>query len=131
MSRKIKELLESEIHARYATLESALVVDVSKLTGVQANQFRGKLHSKGIELHVVKNRATRRALADSLLAPIGKSLSGPCALVTGRPSVIELAKDLVEMLKEYPTLVLKGGVVDGQPEYLPVETVAKMRGRLE
>src|SRR4051812_35553636 len=102
MSRKVKELLEGEIHKRYNALDSALVVDVSKLTGVQANQFRGRLHSKGIELHVVKNRSAKRALSQSALAPVGKSLSGPCALVTGGPSIIELAKELVEMLKEYP-----------------------------
>lgn len=131
MSRKVKELLESELRKKYGTLDGALVVDVSKLTGVQANQFRGKLHAKGIEMHVVKNRATRRALAESPLAAIGKSLAGPCALVTGRPSLIELAKEMVDLVKEYPALVLKGGVVEGQPEYLPVETVAKMRGRLE
>src|SRR5436190_7641225 len=99
MSRKVKELLESELRQRYSKLDSALVVDVSKLTGVQANQFRGKLHSKGIELHVVKNRAAKRALADSPIAVIGKSLSGPCALVTGKPAVIELAKELVELVK--------------------------------
>src|SRR5262249_18388324 len=131
MSRKVKELLEAEIRTHYGKLEGALVVDVSKLTGVQANQFRGKLHSKGIEVHVVKNRAAKLALAESSLAAIGKSLSGPCAIVTGKPSIIELAKELVELVKEYPAIVLKGGVVDGQPDYLSVETVAKMRGRLE
>lgn len=131
MSRKVKETLEKELQARYGRLDGALVMDVSRLTGVQANQVRGRLRSKGIEVHVVKNRSARRALAAAPLASVGKSLSGPCALVTGGKSVIDTAKDLLDLVKDYPQIVLKGGVVEASPDFLPVETVAKMRGRKE
>lgn len=131
MSRKVKEMVEKELHGRYASLESALVVDVSKLSGVQANTLRGKLRSHGVEMHVVKNRATRRALSESKIKTVGAKLTGPCALVTGGSSVIEVAKELMALLKDYPAIILKGGVVDGAPDYLPVEKVAAMRSRIE
>lgn len=131
MSRKIKLQVEQEIGSRYGTLESALVVDVSKLTGVEANTLRGKLRGRGIEMHVVKNRATKRALSASALKSLGANLAGPCAVVTGGPSIIETAKELVALAKDYPNIVLKGGVVDGAPDYLAVDKVAAMRSRLE
>jgi len=131
MSRKVKQLVESELKVRYGGFESALVVDISRLTGVQANRLRGTLREKGIEMHVVKNRAMRRALADSGLGPVGKALTGPCALVTGGQTIIHVAKQFVEMLKEYPAIVLKGGLVEGDATVMPVETVATLRTRLE
>lgn len=131
MSRKVKEMVETEIGNRYAKLESALVVDVSKLTGVQANTLRGKLRGHGIEMHVVKNRATKRALASSALKSVGNSLAGPCALVTGGSSIVEVAKELVALAKDYPEIVLKGGVVEGTADFLAVDKVAAMRSRME
>jgi len=131
MSRKLKERIEGELQSRYEPLEGALVVDMSKLTGVQANAMRGRLRSKGIELHVVKNRLARRVLKSSKLEPLNPALAGPCAVVTSKSSLIEVAKELVDLLKEYPEIVLKGGVVDGEPDFLPIEQVAKRRTRLE
>jgi large subunit ribosomal protein L10 len=130
MSRKIKELVERELKGRYHELNGALVLDVSRLTGVEANAFRGKLRAKGVEMHVVKNRAARRVLADSALSPVGKSLSGPCALITGA-SLVEVAKGLLELVKDYPAIVLKGGVIDGEPDFLTIEDISKRRTRLE
>ncbi|MEE8170211.1 MAG: 50S ribosomal protein L10 [Phycisphaerae bacterium] len=131
MSRKLKELMGREFATRYCELNGALLIDVSGLSGNDANAFRGRLRRQGVEVHVVQNRLTRRALADTPLAPIGKELHGPCAVVTAEASMIDVAKELVELVKEYPALVLKGGMLDGEPDYLAVEDLAKMRSRLE
>lgn len=131
MSRKVKEMIERDLKSAYAGTDSALVVDVSKLSGIQANTLRGKLRAKGIRLQVVPNRLAKRVLGSTAIGPVGGNLKGPCALLTGGASIIEVAKDLVELAKDYPQIVLKGGVVDGEPDYLTVEDVAKRRSRLE
>lgn len=131
MSRKIKEIIEGELSRRFKAVESGLLVDVSKLTGVQANVLRGKLRAKGIQMHVVKNRLAKRVLGSSKMSAINQGLTGPCAVVTGGSSMIEVARELVDLVKEFPTIVLKGGVVDGEPDYLTVEDVSKRRSRLQ
>ncbi|MCK6483514.1 MAG: 50S ribosomal protein L10 [Phycisphaerae bacterium] len=131
MSRQVREMMESELRAWYAGVQSALVLDVSKLDGVQANQVRGKLRQSGYTLHVVKNRTARRVFAGSPLEPVGKALKGPCALLTGGSTIVEAAKALMTLVKDYPGVVLKGGLVEGVSECLPVEEVARMRTRLE
>jgi len=54
-----------------------------------------------------------------------------CALVTGAGSAIEIAKALVDLRKNYPKIELKVGILDGEPELISVEQLAKMKGRVE
>jgi large subunit ribosomal protein L10 len=131
MSRVVKDLVEKELKKRYADQDSVLVVNVHGLSGVEANQLRGALHKKKIELHVVKNRAVRRVLADSVIAPIGAALSGPCAFVTGGPSPVETAKELMRLVQEFPKLELRMGVVEGETKPMSIEEISKRRSKAE
>jgi len=131
MSKAVKELVEKDIKARYAAVDNLLVVNVHGLTGVLANQFRGALRKKNIEVHVVKNRAAKRALADTPLAPISSLLRGPCAFVTGGTSPIETAKLLLEMSKEFTALEMRGGLLEGEDAVLSIEEISRRRGKRE
>jgi large subunit ribosomal protein L10 len=131
MSRAIKELVEADLKKRYLKEENLLVINVHGLSGVAANQLRGLLHKKNIEVHVVKNRAARRVLADTPLAPIGKSLSGPCAFVTGGTSPVDTAKYLLDLLKDFPALQLRQGIVEGETDPLSIEEISRRRSRAE
>lgn len=127
MSRVVKQLIEKDIRDRYSKLDSAIVVNVLPLTGVQANEFRGQLQKSKIEVHVVKNAAARRALAGTPLAPLADKLTGPCAFVTG-PSAIEAAKEVMRLAKEYPNVELKFALADGDPDILTIEELSQRRG---
>lgn len=52
-------------------------------------------------------------------------------LVTGGESVIDVAKTLVSLKKTYPKVELKIGMVDGDPDLLEVERMAKLKNRVE
>ncbi len=131
MSRAIKELVESQIKTRYEKLESVMVVNVHGLTGVEANVLRGKLRKQKIEMHVVKNRAAKRILTGTVLEPVGKFLTGPCAFVTGGASPVETAKELLKLKEEFPKLELRTGLVDGETSTATIEEISKRRSKAE
>lgn len=131
MSRAVKELVEKDLKRQYGDLDSVLVVSIHGLSGVQVNEFRGELRRKEIEVHVVKNRAARRALTGKALEPIASTLEGPCAFVTGGKSPIDVAKELLRLTKDYPVLELKCGLVDGEPEILSIEEISKRKSKEE
>ncbi len=131
MSRVVKEMIESELKGRYGGIREAVVVNPIGLTGNDANSLRRHLRSKNYEIHVVSNRMFRRATAGTPLASLADSMDGPCALVTGGGSAIELAKELLRIAADFPKLELKLGLVEGLDSAMPVEDVAKLRGRLE
>ncbi|MBX3396045.1 MAG: 50S ribosomal protein L10 [Phycisphaerae bacterium] len=130
MSRTVKSLIEQDIRDRYSKIDSALVVNVLPLTGVEANVLRGELHKKGIEVHVIKNAAARRALADTPLAPLTQTLKGPCAFVTG-PAPVEAAKEIMRLVKDYPKLELKSAMADGDPYIMTIEELSNRRSKAE
>src|SRR5262249_11272807 len=102
MSRAIKQLVEEKIKSQYGDQERVMVVNVHGLSGIEANQVRGRLRKSKLEMHVVKNRAAKRILAGTMLEPVSKYLTGPCAFVTGGSSPVETAKTLLKLKEEYP-----------------------------
>jgi len=131
MSKPVKGLISREYQSRYGGVESACLVSVVGLDAISTNRLRGELQARNIRLEVVKNSLARRAFADGPLAPLGKALRGPCALVTGDESVIDLAKLLVECRKRYPQIELKQGILHGDPALIDVEELARMKSRSE
>jgi ribosomal protein L10 len=131
MSRAVKELVEHELRKRYAELDSVMVVGVHGLKGTDANRLRGELRKKGIEVHVIKNRAAKRILAGTAVAPICSILTGPCAFVTGGTSPVDTAKELLRLAKEYPAFELHSGVLDGELEVCSIQAISKRRSRAE
>jgi large subunit ribosomal protein L10 len=131
MSRKAKQLVTDEYGRLYDGVDSVCVVDLTGLDAISTHRLRGKFREKGIELRVVRNALARRAFESGPLDAIGRALDGPCALVTGGASIIDVAKDLVGVVGEMPQITLKFAMLDGDPELLPVEQVAKMKSQSE
>ena len=131
MSREIKELVEKELEKRYAAYNSVMVVSVHGLSGTAVNEVRGELRKKDIEVHVVKNRAVKRILAGTVLEPLCSTLTGPCAFVTGGPSPVDAAKELMRLTKDYPALELRFGLVEGEPDVLSIEQISSRKSKSE
>lgn len=131
MSKPVKDLITKEYKSAYADVSSACVVSVIGLNAKATNKLRGALRAKNIKLQVIKNSLARRAFVGVPLSPLAEALDGPCALVTGGTSVIDVAKELAAAQKEYPELVLKLGILDGDPDLIDVARMAKMKGRDE
>lgn len=133
MTYYIKELIQKEYEKRLSEAPDFVVIQIVGLNGIENNRLRGVLLEKGIRLMVVKNSMMRRAL-ESLGRREAASLfeSGPCTLVYGGDSVIEVARELTEWAKKLRALQFKGAFVDGQ--VLGAEAVsglAKMPSRRE
>lgn len=131
MSKPIKALLTQQLKDRYKGLDSACVVELTGLDVLTQEKLRKELRGKSARLEVVRNSLAKHAFAGGPLAPLGESLVGPCALVTSRSSLIEVAKYLVTAAKEFAKLKLKNAVLDGDPGLLTIEQVSKMRGKGE
>lgn len=127
MSRYVKDLLTREIKSRYASMDSAIWIEMMGVDGITTNSFRRQLHSKKMSAEVVKNSIFRRACETGPFKTLAESLDGPAMLLTGGDSVMEIAKLLDEWQPKMPTLKIKGAVLEG--EFLDEKTakgLAKM-----
>ncbi|MBI4578291.1 MAG: 50S ribosomal protein L10 [Planctomycetes bacterium] len=131
MSKPVKEVISGDYQRRYADINAACVISVVGLDAISTNRLRGELTARKIRLQVVNNSLVRRALGDCPLGPLASALQGPCALVTGGDSIIDVAKTLVALKKTYAKIELKIGMVEGDPELLDVEQMAKLKSRVE
>ncbi len=131
MSKAVKTLVTAELKERYAGIDNACVVDLAGMNVLEQQDLRKRLREKSARLEVVKNSLAQRAFRESPLEPLGDALQGPCALVTSSDSLVEVAKVLVEVAKEYSQLTLKQAILEGDPSLLTVQDLAKMKTRTE
>jgi len=124
-------MMTNEYASRFADMDNACVVSVVGLDGVSSNRLRGELLEHNIRLQVVKNSLMCRAFSDGPLAPLVCALDGPCALVSGGGSAIDVAQQLVLLQKKYPAIELKIGILEGDPELIDVERLAQMKSKTE
>ena len=131
MSKSVKDLVTREYKGGYDGVDSACVVSVIGMDAISTNRLRGELLSQNIRLQVIKNSLARRAFGDGPLGPLAAALEGPCALVTGGESIIDVAKTLAGFCKTYPQIELKKGILAGDPDLIDVAQLAKMKNRGE
>ncbi len=103
-----------EVSARVATTSTAVVTEYRGLTVAQISALRRKLRTLGADYKVFKNTLVRRAITGTSVEPIAEFLEGPTAIAFVDGDVSAVAKALRDFAKETPTLVVKGGVLDGK-----------------
>lgn len=131
MSKPVKAMVTEELKKRYAGVDSACIVNVTGL-GVKAQEkLRRTLRERSARMQIIKNSLAKNAMKDTPLAPLGDTLTGPCALITSSQSLIEIAKLLVEAAKEFGKLELKHALLDGDPSTMTIVELSKMRGKRE
>jgi large subunit ribosomal protein L10 len=93
--------------------DALLLTEYRGLTVSDLTELRRSLAEGGAGLSVVKNTLMRRAAAAASIAELEGLLEGPTAVafVVGDP--IGAAKKVIEAAKRFPTLILKGGYMDG------------------
>jgi len=131
MSRRLKAIMTDALRARYEGVDEACVVDMTGLNVADTVQMRRSLLSKNMRVMVVKNSMARRAFEDGPLDLIGKDLDGPCALVTGGGSVIEVAREIVRLAKNHPQIGLKTALLAGESGLISIQEMAALKGHDE
>jgi large subunit ribosomal protein L10 len=73
---------------------------------------------------VIKNTLMQRAANDAGIAELDGLLNGPSAVAFVNGDVVAVAKKLKDASKQFPSLVIKGGYMDGAP--LDAETAGAL-----
>lgn len=114
MSKTIKGMLIRDYQARLEGTDEALLISLRGVKGVPGTKLRKDLGKKNIKISVVRNALARNAIKGSPLEPLSKLLSGSSALAYSRGgSVVEVARELIRLIKDMPDVELKGAVLDG------------------
>lgn len=132
MSKVIKNHIINELSRKLDGHGEVLVVDVSGLTGNEVNALRVELSAKDISLLSVKNSLARRACDGTSLEALSPVLEGPSTLVWGGEDIVALSREITKWAKEFKTLGIKGGAVDGNAlDAAGVDQLSKSPGRPE
>lgn len=132
MSKPVKNLMIQEMSRRFGKLDSVLVVNPIALNAIDNTSLRGALRKKNIEMEVVRNALTVHALKGTQLENVGALLTGACAFVSGGESIVDVAREVTEIIKKIPKLEIRGAVVEGQVvDAKGAEQLAKMPSRAE
>jgi len=101
------------LRAQIERAEALLLAEYRGLSVHDTIEVRRSL-SELARFSVVKNTLFRRAAADAGLAELEGLLAGPTAVAFVDGDVVAVAKKVVEAAKRFPSLVLKGGYMEGK-----------------
>ena len=128
---KVKSINEAK--EAFSVSQDFIFTDYRGLSVEQITNLRKLLRAKGAIYKVVKNNYAKIAF-EQLSAPSGVTsyLTGPTAIAIAPKDSNEIAKILMDFVKEAPTLKVKGGLV-GKDVYnaQQVDAFSKLPSRLE
>jgi large subunit ribosomal protein L10 len=84
------------------------------MTVAQISTLRRQLRTLDADYKVFKNTLVRRAIEGTSVESLDEFLVGPTAIAFVNGDVSAVAKALRDFAKATPTLVVKGGVLDGK-----------------
>jgi large subunit ribosomal protein L10 len=114
MSKPVKNIIIRDYKERIGDLEDAMLISLRGVSSNNTNQIRQTLFKKEIHVTVIRNKLFMQAFGDTNLASLSPLLTGSNTLAYGAESVVEVAREIVTLLKEFPDIELKGAVLDGK-----------------
>jgi len=113
-ARTEKVAVVDELKERVDSTSTAVVTEYRGMTVAEISELRRSLRAAGGDFKVYKNTLVRRAIAGTAVEPLDEYLVGPTAVTFVKGDVSAVAKLLRDFARQTPTLILKGGVVDGK-----------------
>lgn len=114
MARPDKANTVAELTDHFRTSNAAVLTEYRGLTVAQIKTLRRSLGST-VTYSVVKNTLSKIAAKQAGVAGLDDLLAGPSAIAFVKGDAVEAAKSLRDFAKEFPALVIKGGILDGKP----------------
>lgn len=112
MSKPVKNLIERTYRARFADVDSAVMIDLRGIPAVANSTLRSDLAKHEITITMVKNSLARRAWRETALEPLGDLLDGSCTVAVGGTAV-EMARLLLEHARTV-NLTFRGALMEGE-----------------
>jgi large subunit ribosomal protein L10 len=112
--RTAKVATVDELKAKVEGTSTAVVTEYRGMTVAQISTLRRQLRTLDADYKVFKNTLVRRAIEGTAVAPLDEFLVGPTAIAFVNGDISAVAKALRDFAKATPTLVVKGGVLDGK-----------------
>jgi large subunit ribosomal protein L10 len=113
MPTEAKQATVAELVEVFAAAPSAVVAAHSGLTVAELGRIRSELRGKGISYRVVKNRLGRIAAEQAGRPELSPLLRGPSAVATGGEDEVALAKGVIDALRPFRDIQIRGGTVGG------------------
>ncbi len=123
MARAEKQAAVAEIVESFNDSAGAVLTEYRGLTVKELQDLRRSL-GENANYAVVKNTLAKLAAKEAGIDGFDDLLTGPTAIAFINGDVVEAAKGLRDFAKANPTLVIKGGILDGQP--LDAKEIAKL-----
>ena len=123
MARAEKQAAVAEIVESFNDAAGAVLTEYRGLTVKDLQDLRRSL-GENANYAVVKNTLAKLAAKEAGIDGFDDLLTGPTAIAFINGDVVEAAKGLRDFAKANPTLVIKGGILDGQP--LDAKEIAKL-----
>lgn len=114
MSKPIKNLIAESYRRRFGELDSAVLIDIRGVKSNDVNRLRAGLSENDVKVTVVKNTLARKVFQGTAMQGIEDLLDGPNSMVYGGESVVNIARQLVDLAKEIENLEFKGALMEGQ-----------------
>jgi large subunit ribosomal protein L10 len=111
MPTEAKRTAVAELVEAFSNSDRAIVSDYRGLTVSDLSAVRRGLREQGITYRVVKNRLARIAAQEAGRGELSSLLDGPSAVALGGQDEAALAKGLLDALRPYRNVVVRGGVI--------------------
>jgi large subunit ribosomal protein L10 len=112
--RAVKAEKVGMLQEKFAGSKGAILSDYRGLDVQQMAELRTQLRAVAVELQVVKNTLARRAIAETVYAPLTDHFMGPTSVAFATDDVVAMAKALTAYAKRQPKLEIRAGLVEGK-----------------
>jgi large subunit ribosomal protein L10 len=129
-TKKEKEIMLQEVREKLSGCKVAIMADYRGLNVAAMTRLRRRLREKGSELKVVKNTLTLKAARDLGFEGLESYLEGPTAIAFSQEDLVAPAKILMDFVKEFKILEIKGGLLEGKAiDVSAVKNLAELPSR--
>ncbi len=101
-----------EVTEKFNKSVSCIVVDPRGLSVKESTELRKQLRAEGVELKVIKNNISARAISDAGYGELSELFTGPSAIAFSEGDAVAPARIMYDFSLKFPNLQLKGGFVE-------------------